>query len=597
MDNLRIDRLYIENFKGIKELTIEPGGKNATIHGKNGIGKSTVLNSFLWLLTGLDQNFKKPVVKPYSATGLEIHNLTVVVEAVIGGVRFRKEQREVWRKKRGSIHKELTGNTEVMYVDEVPLSAREFQDRVESILGSADTVKLLSSPFYFTSALPWQKRREILLSMLGEVSTEEVIASDASLAPLADILAKHSVSDYMKILSGRSKKINEEIKFIPAKINEVERMKPVAPAFTIEVLNKEIAVIKKKGLAVKAEIKGLEQIADLTPFRNIVSELHSARLEKANALKGKVNEAAHKAREAKDLLSRAELLSRRAKVLKDKIADRPKFDASQHESTCFACGQPLQEGKAEESFVKAELEESLILKERLAGIEPFNVKKATQESKKAKKDYENLKKGYETFMESADPRLEEAQAALNAAELTDNSAEIAEKRAELETLTVDYKILERYIADWSQIKVAGTRIAELRNDEETLADKFSGNEQDLFMLEDFIKTKVGMMEQTIVEGLGIDGLDVKLFHSQMNGGLKEVCEFTYNGVPYANISNSEQIKVGLRLIERLAKWKEVMLPVFVDNSESCTEYPDTDFQLLKLEVSPTDTVLRTEVEK
>ncbi len=83
----------------------------------------------------------------------------------------------------------------------------------------------------------------------------------------------------------------------------------------------------------------------------------------------------------------------------------------------------------------------------------------------------------------------------------------------------------------------------------------------------------------------------------MNGGLKEVCEFTYNGVPYANISNSEQIKVGLRLIERLAKWKEVMLPVFVDNSESCTEYPDTDFQLLKLEVSPTDAVLRTEVEK
>ena len=49
-----LQKLVLRNFKGIREFTFSPMGEDATIYGDNGTGKTTIMDSFVWLLTDKD---------------------------------------------------------------------------------------------------------------------------------------------------------------------------------------------------------------------------------------------------------------------------------------------------------------------------------------------------------------------------------------------------------------------------------------------------------------------------------------------------------------------------------------------------------------
>lgn len=51
---VKLLKLYVENFRGIKNFVLTPDGRSATVQGGNGTGKSTLMAAFLWLLTGKD---------------------------------------------------------------------------------------------------------------------------------------------------------------------------------------------------------------------------------------------------------------------------------------------------------------------------------------------------------------------------------------------------------------------------------------------------------------------------------------------------------------------------------------------------------------
>lgn len=70
----------LENFKGIKDLTID--FKDTTnIYGDNAVGKTTIFDAYSWLLWDKDSlNRKDFAIKPYDKYGEEVHNLESVVE-------------------------------------------------------------------------------------------------------------------------------------------------------------------------------------------------------------------------------------------------------------------------------------------------------------------------------------------------------------------------------------------------------------------------------------------------------------------------------------------------------------------------------------
>lgn len=142
-------------------------------------------------------------------------------------------------------------------------------------------------------------------------------------------------------------------------------------------------------------------------------------------------------------------------------------------------------------------------------------------------------------------------------------------------------------------KQAKARIAELEEQERTLAKEFERLEQELFLIEEYICTKADLLTDNINSKFKL--AKFVLFEEQVNGGVKEVCETAYNGVPYSSgLNNAARINVGLDIINTLSEHFGFSAPVFIDNREAVTELIDVNAQVISQIVSEKDKTLRIE---
>jgi chromosome segregation ATPase len=102
-------------------------------------------------------------------------------------------------------------------------------------------------------------------------------------------------------------------------------------------------------------------------------------------------------------------------------------------------------------------------------------------------------------------------------------------QTEINRLDVAIKAMESSLLKIDQREDGIKRIDELMEQEKTLATEYEKLEGELFLTEQFIKTKVNLLEEKINSKFKLARF--KLFEVQVNGGLNEVCETTYNGVP------------------------------------------------------------------
>ena len=178
-----------------------------------------------------------------------------------------------------------------------------------------------------------------------------------------------------------------------------------------------------------------------------------------------------------------------------------------------------------------------------------------------------------------------------------NASSIRESlEAEVEDLHIEYTEVEKQIAMSQKNIEIDERIEELQEEQRITAQKIADVEKMLYLLDEFIKYKLDKISDSI--NAMFDGVNWKLFSEQINGGVKEVCEVTYNGVPFQSLNSGHRIVAGLKIIKALQELYNVYPCVFVDNAESVNDFnlPDMDCQLIKLKVSD-DTDLRIEMEK
>lgn len=174
---------------------------------------------------------------------------------------------------------------------------------------------------------------------------------------------------------------------------------------------------------------------------------------------------------------------------------------------------------------------------------------------------------------------------------TSGRTELEAKKAVLkdEIAEIAGKILA---ADNSKVK---ERIAELEAEQKEVGQKIAEQEQMIDLVEDFIREKMNRISAKVNEMFKI--VSFKLFSEQINGGLKETCECTVNGVPLSSLNNGHRIIAGLDIIQSLSNLYEVSCPVFIDNSEAVNEvnFPDMNAQTIHLAVTD-DKVLKVESE-
>lgn len=162
--------------------------------------------------------------------------------------------------------------------------------------------------------------------------------------------------------------------------------------------------------------------------------------------------------------------------------------------------------------------------------------------------------------------------------VTDLKVEKADLQSQLEEVN-------KVIAQAANNVAIDDRIETLRDEQKEIGQKVADQEQMLYLLEEFIRFKLDKVSESI--NSHFKTVNFKLFEMQLNGGMKDCCECTVNGVPYSTLNSGHRIVAGLDIIRSLSELYGVSVPIFVDNAESLNEFnvPDMDAQLILLSVT------------
>ncbi len=639
---MKLNRLTIKNFKGIENLMLEPKGADMEIFGKNGTGKTTIYDAYTWCLFGksgdgssIEGQIKRRDADGKTATDGGVDHVVEIELDKDDGERMslRRCYREVWSKKRGQAQAEFTGHTTDYAVNGVPVSKREFTDYVGRI-GSEDAFRLLSMPLHFCSKLHWSERRKLLLQICGDVSDEDVIASNAQLAALPKLLGGKSFDELRKVIAARRKEINKELEKIPARIDELEGQMPdTAGLQTRGTLEIEIASLQKQRDDLQRRIVRIENGGEIAAKKKAIAGIEAqqirikARLDAAQQSGAGAKERILKDMEAlkmslekqiETLCGRAEILlaaieaaQKKMTALRERYFSRRQIAfVSPVADICPTCGQPLPAEKKAEAEAKAL--EQFNLKRSAALTEINEAGKA--EKKKAETDQKMLDDltadiaGKQIKLDALRPKIEEAAADLSSVEpvqpendpeyqaLTakkdalleeiaalknDAAAELRKLQSEITVFGSDIAARQSKIAALDQCETMRRRIKELKAREADLGKEYNAIEQQLFLTEEFIRSKVALLEEKINSKFKY--VRFKLFDVKINGALEECCEAMIGGVPFADgLNTGSRMKAGMDIVNVLSVHYGLNLPIWIDNCESYTELIQTDSQLITL---------------
>lgn len=600
---IKIKTLKLKNFKGIKDLTID--FKDITnIYGDNAVGKTTIFDSYSWLLWDKDSlNRKDFAIKPYDKNGDEVHNLESIVEGdfTFGdtALTLKKIYKEVWTKKRGSTQAEFTGHTTDYYINSVPVKKKEYNERIESVL-SEDNFNLLSNPLYFNQFLVKTERREILLSLIEEVKPEDIIANNKDLEDLD--LENYTVDELKKMAKDSARKINKDIESIPARIDELDKSKIHDIDFDALEFRKRstlpaIKEIDEKLADASKMAEGMTEITEkITALQKEKSDLAENYQNKCFEINLKNKNVLLEKEHDKLALEEAKKNIEKLKDLVEKAREEWQEvhkEQYQGDFKCPTCGQDLLPDQIEKTMTNFNKKKS----EKLANIEEKakDLKIKIEECEKLIAIYEVKEYKEEDLpiepirLQEIDKELDEAKAKLSDFSL-DDKKDLLEKK---DSLSVDLEEINKKLSLQGQNEKIDERIKELEKQEKELAKAYEEQQRIIYLCEEYTKAYVDLVSDKINDSF--DLVKFKLFENQINGGITETCEATFKGVPYSDLNNAAKINAGLDVINSLSDKLDLKVPIFIDNAESVNELIKTDTQLVRLVVSK-DKELKIEVE-
>lgn len=624
---MKLLKLNLQNFKGIRNSEFDFGGIDATIYGDNATGKTTVFDSLCWLLFGKDSLDRADFEIKTLENGEPIHKVNHEVEAEFlnddgNSFTLRRVYREKYSSPRGGDTK-LTGHTTDYFINDVPVKEKEYKQYINDVIAE-DVFKLITNPLYFNEQYSWQNRRKLLLEISGDIKDEEVINSRSELTRLAELLNGRTVDEQRKIVAAKKTAINKELDMIPVRIDEALRNKAdIATSESklitdIETLNKSINELENQKATIINGFSSTEKRSKIDEIGRQLKARQSEVLSIYNSEKQrkrgeyevlltqlKIIESEHDryTDRAYDLAKDIERESKRIETLQ---AEFDTFNAQEfNKEACPTCGQPLPEDKQAELEAAFNSEKAAKLEEWQSLIESAKKLKAnyeeqrevllvkadglTKEIEDKTKAYETKFKEYESYLEpnvEDDPDYKELKAELflleldegeeaddkEVARLDDEISSVKEKRAALETE------LNKYTLNADIQK----RVIELENQQQKLAAEKNLLDETSFLIDEFVKAKVDMLEESI--NSHFEYARFKMFNVLVNGNIEECCETTYKGVPYRSMNNAARMNVGLDIINALTKFYNVTAPVFIDNAEAVTDFIKCNSQTIKLVV-------------
>ena len=650
---MKILSLTLENFRSIKNLTVNFDGKDADVFGANGTGKTTIANAICWLLIDRPATDEADFTPKTEGTHGLNHKASMTVELAGGQhMTLAKDFYEKWTRKRGSAAEEFTGNITDYYVDGVKSKKKEYTEALENACGiDLERVKMLMVLGYFADSMKTDDKRRILFEMAGEFTDADVIAQSEDLRDLERFLTipgnsdkSYAIEQWRKIAAEQRSKLNKDLELLPTRIDEAS--KNVAENVEdMEALNAELNRLeeKKSSLedqkrrlntedgqqeATRAAIAGLE--VDLAKQRASYIEQGAAANRETNAMIDCMTADKRSVADKLDTLKRkheesvrrlTQMQKERKKLMEEyaEVAAR-QWDAGAE--LCPTCNQQMPPEQVEEmraafnEMNATEKEEINRLGQMCSKdkIDALTVEIDTQAADITAMEHQLKEKealiGEWRAKITTPPPFEETEEykelATRMEELRDRqrlgqSAADGTTNAyyrDIQTVRDEIASVNMRIAKAKASEESRKRVGELRQELKQAAEQIEHLEYGIHLCEEFVRIKARMVTDSINEHFKF--VRFVLFRDQINGGLREICEPTIRNkdsewVEYRSVNYAAQVNAKIDIVTTLSEHSGVHLPIIMDQGESVSAPLNVDTQLIRLIVSAEDQAIRVEL--
>ena len=631
MSDIKLDSLYIKNFKGCSERTVNFGDVTE-ISGANGTGKTTVFDAFLWLLFGTNSvgmsdkstNFSRPK----DIAGHRIDNVDIEVAASLSvdgkPVQLQKVQKQKWSRVRGTDQLVLKGNENSYAINSVDKKEKDFVEYINSII-DVEKFKLLTDIDYFLN-LPNEDvkgkpgKMSLLLELCGDVTDEDIINSDPDKwSFIADDVLSMGVRDAITKAKREKAAAEKAEKEIPARIDEVSRQMKTVP--DVVVLTERLNNVTRKIADCNAELQTYGSEDRIAETR---AELTSLKSKKADMYFQAKNELAHEQEEVfsgynevRKVLSSKEFSLQKAhgmaiklesqievmnaeltnlgRTYKETLNPVPFDEAS---AMCRYCGQMLPQGRVEElrarheatehervqknsevlakgKEIKAEL---VALQSQLDAVKAEG-KEIESEIQNLRAQCEKLKAGTDTLPKEPDmsgnaeyqdilKQIESAEKELES--LCSKQEEARRVKAELAELNNELSSVTRQIAEVEQIQAFNIGVKariEELNEEHRNIGQNIANAERKVILLEEFTIARSKMLSERINS-HFEIARFSLIDEYQSGGTGTAVHVTYGGINDKNINNGHLMLTCIDIIRTFQKHFDTHLPLFVDNAEA-----------------------------
>ena len=645
MKQIKLQKISLVNFKGIKSLDLDFSDGDTLVCGENGSGKTTVFDAFLWCMFGKDSTNRSDSnfnLKTLDADGMPIlrleHSVTCLLSVDGKEIKLQRGYKEVWTKPRGTTEETLTNHKTEFYVNDVKLGTKkEYESTIAEIIDE-DVFRMITNPFAFTS-LSADRQKEMLLDMAGAVTDEELAAMNPAFVSLMAEISGKPLATFLKEISAKKKACKDVLAVIPSQIQTAQNLMPEAEDWDalqaeinakLEEMHQVDEQIADKAKLNDAEYQRKAQLqATISDAKMELNEAKNAVKFKATAgrqqalseikemeykIQGKNQDLSYKQRTMADLQTE---YAKIGEALENLRADYRTISArvisfSEDQFVCPTCKRQLEiediEAKQAELTANFNREKAQDLMDNQEKGKALRAKYEGVAAKinVCKSELAQILEG----VKADEAKLAELKAAIPEAvnvealiaadkgcvdlqnEITElenqlkveaKPVDVTDLRARKVSVNDTLQALYKRAAKRDQIKRAEDEI-------KALEEKQMSNNQALADLENWEFQATAFQKAKDEELLKrINGLfqfvSFSFVSAQLNGGEKLTCVCTVNGTPYPDVNNAGKINAGLDIINAICNAKGVCAPIFVDNAESVNEIQPTLSQKILLYVS------------
>lgn len=606
-----LKKLKLTNFKkltGEWEFCSETN----TFRGMNGTGKTTIYDAECWLRTGKDSQRKekfdiKTIIHGETMRRAE-HSVLGVYDIDGEELTLERVYAEKWTKKRGGLEKKFDGHvTTYRLNNKAKTTKREFDAKVNEIFGN-EKFHLVSDPAYFAK-LSWERRRELLTEIAGEINKEKFIDS---ILGFRELLDGNSPNEKNALAKQRRLQINDDLKTLPARIDEhkTQIAKLTGGIITLAQAEKNVENASQAFLLAKSNIANFEK-SQSSDTGDKISELYEYLRDARKKFEEEKTEAQNEInkREARISLLSSEI-SRKEKAidanlqktrqLRDKYKRVHANIFEEMKNVCHFCRQIIicphcdeKDEKAKRHFLKNKSEtlEQIQIEGKQIMQAVQELKEKVHDDKKELTELEALERPIILDAEESQ-EIKKLKAEIETLETQEPEIEIPEVL--MQSLTDANQILDEARQDLSMLKAndeSEKRVAELESKMKTLSGEFDELEK-FFHLFDEYNQQLAELTENSVNHL-FKYVRFRMFNTQINGGIVPACDIMNNeSKPYETaLSTGERIKAGLDIIETFCRHFQLWGPVFIDHAESFTSPVNLDCQIIRLEASANESKL------